>query len=288
MNEHYLLTFDADLNEQLESALPGLITQDMFAKTISQTVRQELHTENGVAELRDSSGKSFEVERKIDYGKFLQRIQMKESVPVTTMHAAICQFVQNGGKPMFNERSLTNICNAIHKWKIDTLLGRFSYQKVARSRIKKTSLNKSNGEAETFITQGLVGKFAERGKVSAKYLYDTFAYDSPLEKDDILNEIDGVEVYGKIPKSTVRIPTILGETYSPDFMYIIRRKGKNELNLIVECKDVEDADKDLRGGEKLKIESAKVFFKRLEDDGVKVCFEKQLKQDNMKAIIDRL
>lgn len=288
MNEHYLLTFDADLNTQLESSLPGLITQDMFAKTISQTVRQEVQTENGMAVLRDSSGKSYEVERKIDYGKFLQRIQLKESVPVATMHKALCVFAKNGGKPMFNERSLTNICSAIHKWKIETLLGRFSYQKVNRARIKKTSLNKSNGDAETFITQGLVGKFAEPGKVSKKYLYDTFAYDSPLEKSDILNEIDGVEVYGKIPKSTVRIPTILGETYSPDFMYVVRRNGRGELNLIVECKDVEDADKDLRGGEKLKIESAKVFFKQLEQDGVKVCFEKQLKQDNLKAIIEQL
>ena len=213
---------------------------------------------------------------------------MKESVPVATMHNAICDFVQSGGKPMFNERSLTNVCNVIHKWKIQALKGRFSYQKIARSRIKKTSLNKANGDAEEFITQGLVGKFAEPGKVSAKYLYDTFAYDSPLEKSDILNEIDGIEVYGKIPKSTVRIPTILGETYSPDFMYIIRRKGKNELNLIVECKDVEDADKDLRGGEKLKIESARVFFKNMESEGVKVHFEKQLKDKNLEEIISSL
>ena len=71
-------------------------------------------------------------------------------------------------------------------------------------------------------------------------------------------------------------------------MYIVRRKDKNELNLIVECKDVENADKDLRGGEKLKIESAKVFFENLENEGVKVCFKKQLKQDNLKAIVEGL
>ena len=94
--------------------------------------------------------------------------------------------------------------------------------------------------------------------------------------------------YGKIPKSTIRIPTILGETYSPDFMYIIRRKGKNELNLIVECKDVEDADKDLRGSEKLKIESAKMFFKNMESEGVKVRFEKQLSGKNLEEIISSL
>ena len=71
-------------------------------------------------------------------------------------------------------------------------------------------------------------------------------------------------------------------------MYIVRRKGKNELNLIVECKDVENADTDLRGAEKLKIESAKVFFEQLESDGVKICFKKQLKQENLKAIVEGL
>lgn len=288
MNEHYLLTFDDKLNDELEKALPILIKQDLFAKTVVQSVRQKVTTQNGVATVHDSSGNSYEVERKIDYGKFLQRIQQKESVPVVAMHQAICKFVQDGGKPMFNERSLANICAEIHRWKLEKLMGRFTYQKVSRSRIKKTSLNKTDGSSEEFITLGLVGKFMDVGEVPKKYLYDSIAYDSPLEKDDILNDVEGVEVFGKIPKSTVRIPTILGETYSPDFMYIVRRKDKNELNLIVECKDVENADKDLRGGEKLKIESAKVFFENLENEGVKVRFKKQLKQENLQAIVEGL
>ncbi|WP_288801486.1 hypothetical protein, partial [uncultured Fibrobacter sp.] len=59
-------------------------------------------------------------------------------------------------------------------------------------------------------------------------------------------------------------------------------------NLIVECKDVEDADKDLRGSEKLKIESAKMFFKNMESEGVKVRFEKQLSGKNLEEIIRAL
>jgi type III restriction enzyme len=110
MNEHYLLTFDDKLNDELEVALPNLIKQDLFAKTVVQSIRQKVTTQNGVAAVHDSSGNSYEVERKIDYGKFLQRIQQKESVPVVAMHQAICKFVQVGGKPMFNEQSLKNIC----------------------------------------------------------------------------------------------------------------------------------------------------------------------------------
>ncbi len=288
MNEHYLLTFDKDLDEEFEKALPGLIKQELFGKSIIQTIRQELSTGNGIAEVHESSGRSYEVEHPLDYGKFLQRIQQKESVPVTLMHKAISDFIQKGGNPIFNECSLANICAEIHSWKINAMKGRFSYQKVSRERIKETSLNDTHGNAKKEVTLGFVGKFDDpKCSVPKKYLYDRVAWDSPLEKADILNDVQGVDVYGKIPKSTVRIPTILGETYSPDFMYIVRRKDKNELNLIVECKDVKD-DKDLRGVETLKIESAKKFFEQLENEGIKVHFEKQLKNKNLEEIIQNL
>lgn len=288
MNGHYLLTFEDDLNKDLSKVLPTLIKQELFAKTILASSRQELTTENGVASLKDSSSQSYETERPLPYGKFLQRIQTKESVPVTEMHKVICDFVRNGGKPQFNEKSLSNICKAIHEWKISTFKGRFSYQNIERTQIKETSLNDSKGNAKKFIKQGLIGTLTDKSNVPEKYLYDAITFDSPLEKDDILNEVDGVDVFGKIPRKTIQIPTILGETYSPDFMYIVKRNSKDELNLIVECKDVNDADKDLRGGEKLKIESAKKFFESLSSAGVKVHFEKQIKTQNLKELIEKL
>lgn len=288
MNEHYMLTFEESINEELSKTLPELIKQELFSKTVLTSSRQELVTENGFASLKDSKSKTYETEKPIPYGKFLQRVQAKESVPITEMHEVLCNFAKQGGKPLFNEKSLSNICSAIHDWKINILTGRFSYQKIDRNRIKKTSLNDENGNSLKYIQQGLIGTATDNSNVPEKYLYDAITFDSPLEKEDILNEIDGVDVFGKIPRKTIQIPTILGETYSPDFMYIVKRNGKKELNLIVECKDVKDAEKDLRGGEKLKIESAKKFFGCLSSAGVNVHFEKQIKTQNLKEIIEKL
>ena len=67
---------------------------------------------------------------------------------------------------------------------------------------------------------------------SAKYLYDSYAYDSPLEKDNIMAEMEAVIVYGKIPRSSIAIPTITGGMHSSGFMYVVRRAdGSRELNL---------------------------------------------------------
>ena len=294
MNEHYVLSFDEDLNRQLEKKLPDLIKQEMFQEAFLQSQRKQLVIENNATVVKENTGNNYSVDSPLDYGKFLQRIQQKESVPVAIMHKAICEFVKKGNKvenkglSLFNEQSLEKVCNAIHEWKFEAMKGRFSYQKISRNHYKATALNEPDGRARDYVTMGTIGKFDDpKCSVPEKYLYDRATWDSDLEKQDILGEIDGVEVFGKIPKSTVRIPTILGETYSPDFMYIVRRKGKNELNLIVECKDVKN-DSELRGVEALKIESAKKFFEQLEKEGIKVHFEKQLKDKNLETVIKNL
>ena len=70
-------------------------------------------------------------------------------------------------------------------------------------------------------------------------------------------------------------------------MYVIRKNDDYEINFIVETKDV-DKETALRGTEKLKIESAKKFFKALENDGINVSFEPQLKNDDIVGMINKL
>ena len=116
-------------------------------------------------------------------------------------------------------------------------------------------------------------------------MYDSYAYDSPLEKSNITKDIEEVVVYGKIPRRSIAIPTTTGGMYSPDFMYVVKRKtGEKELNLIVETKDVENKN-DLRGVEKARIECAKVFFEMLSKDGYTVHFRDQLGNKQMVQII---
>ena len=128
----------------------------------------------------------------------------------------------------------------------------------------------------------------DNGIVSEKFLYDTIVYDSPLERENVLADIDEVIVYGKIPRKSISIPTIADSNYSPDFMYVVRRKnGEKELNIIVETKDVEGKT-DLRGNEAIKISCAERFFEQLTLDGYTVHFRSQLKNKAMKSIIHEL
>ena len=85
------------------------------------------------------------------------------------------------------------------------------------------------------------------------------------------------------------LPTVVGESYSPDFMYIVKRKnGAQELNVIIESKDVGNIKEETRRKEQKKICCAKVFFDQLTQDGYRVNYVKQAKTDKVLGILNDL
>ena len=108
-----------------------------------------------------------------------------------------------------------------------------------------------------------------------------------MERKDIKTECDEIVVYGKIPRRSVVIPTLDG-TYSPDFMYVVKRQnGKDEMNIVVEAKGVDSGDA-LRGTERMKIDCAQKFFEQMRDDGFNVSFKRQTNNRTMLNIITSL
>jgi type III restriction enzyme len=237
-----------------------------------------------------SNGVQYAVLRPIPYGVFLSRITRVTSIPISVLHAALIRYCQKHGQidPQYiNENSASAFCAEFQNWKVSKLQGRFRYVKSGVP-CGATALSYADGTPREEITQGRIGTKIVEGTPSAKYLYDAYAYDSPLEKDNLLADIEEVVVFGKIPRSSIAIPTIAGGTYSPDFMYIVRKaNGEKELNIVVETKGVDSKDT-LRKTEDAKIECAKVFFENLSRDGFVVHFRDQINNKQMKQIIQEV
>jgi type III restriction enzyme len=181
--------------------------------------------------------------------------------------------------------SAANFVKNFSEWKAKNLIGRFKYEK-SNLKTYSTTLTNRDGSPKDEIVQGRIGIKIIPGVPCDKYLYDKYAYDSQLEMDNITHQIEDVTVYGKIPRSSICIPTIAGSSYSPDFIYIVKKaNGEKTLNIVVETKDVENKSQ-LRGMEEAKIECAREFFKQLTLDGYKVEFHDQLNNKKIKQIID--
>jgi type III restriction enzyme len=289
INQRYTLTYEHTLNEQMGRVVYSILSEgDVFQQGVIASRRDVIMSDGTKMSTQQSAGVSYTVTRAMPYGKFLKRITEATSIPVEILHKAMCQYAEAHGPiapDCINEQTATAIGSRFHDWKVKNLQGRFRYKK-STSAIGETALSYEDGKAKDGIAQGRIGNRMVDGEPLPAYLYDTIAFDSPLEKANIMSDIHEVIVYGKIPRSSIAIPTIAGGTYSPDFMYVVKRSdGTKELNIVVETKDVAN-ESDLRDEERVKISCAKVFFQTLSEQGIAVKFESQLRNKAMKQIID--
>ncbi|MGE1064498.1 type III restriction enzyme [Megasphaera paucivorans] len=292
INHKYYLFFDRDLTNAIPQLLHDILRKnDIFGNVTLYSHRDEVVNDGKAMMIRKNSGVSYSIKRPIPYNEFLKRISQQTSIPILEIHAAMCELAkekENGIPEEFiNEYSVANIVSAFSDWRIEQLQTRFKYSR-SNQPVTETALTYKNGTPREIIKQGNVGTMFVEGTPSDKYLYDKIAFDSPLEKDNIMTDISEVVVYGKIPRSSIAIPTIVGENYSPDFMYVVKKTdGTKELNIVVETKLVKN-NATLRDTEKVKIKCAEKFFNQLTLDGYKVSFHTQLENKKVKQIIQEV
>ena len=291
INQKYLLVYDNDLNEELESVVLSIFEKpEMFTDVVISSSRDVVQSDGSQMSTETGTGVQYIINRPIPYGVFLKRIMSATNIPINVLHNAMNAYSNKHGMieaKYINESSISVFCSEFQSWKTSSLQGRFRYVK-SNTPCGATALTYADGTPREEIAQGRIGTKIVKGVPSDKYLFDTLAYDSPLEKDNITADIEEVVVYGKIPRSSIAIPTITGGMYSPDFMYVVKKaSGEKELNIIVETKDVEGKDV-LRENEKAKIECAKVFFDILSQDGYKVYFRDQINNKQMAQIINEV
>lgn len=288
INQRYLLFYDADLNDDMEAvALSILEKPGVFTDVVMRSSRDIVQSNGEQMSTVTGTGVQYTVMSSIPYGIFLTRIMRATNLPIETLHRSMVAYSKKHGvidKKYINENSASVFCAEFQNWKIEHLQGRFRYTK-SNTACGATALTYEDGTPREEIAQGRIGTKIVPGTPGVKYLYDSYAYDSPLEKNNMTADIKEVVVYGKIPRNSIAIPTITGGMYSPDFMYVVKKaSGEKELNIVVETKDVEGKDM-LRGTELAKIECARVFFQILSEEGYTVYFRDQLKNKEMAQIV---
>ena len=290
INHRYLMFYDDNLEDNIEDVVLSIFEKDVFTTLVMSSERNKIHSDGSMVNVVSEAGVQYVVSSRISYGLFLKRISNVTNLPIKIIHIALCRYAKKHGTSftsLINDNSVAAFCKEFATWKTENLQGRFKYER-SKAPLGATALTYADGSVRSEVAQGRIGTKIMPGTPSAKYLYDAYAYDSPLERDNIMADIEEVIVYGKIPRASIAIPTIAGSMYSPDFMYVVKHSnGDKELNIIVETKDVEGKT-DLRSEEKVKIDCAKVFFNTLTADGYKVHFRTQIGNKQMIQIINEV
>ncbi len=295
INKKYLMFYQKNIDKEIEKALPSILEDGVFSRMSVSSERSEIEVDEEGASVVCEANVTYLVHgRNMLYHEFLKRASKGTSISIEMIHKAICEYAKNHkefNNDLINDLTLSQLIGKFRDWKINNLGGCISY-KQANYRAKTTALTNADGSVRDEVVMGRLGKKTDNSKVPSEYLYEPIAFDSPLERTNILDKIDVAElvVYGKIPNSSIRIPTITDETYSPDFMYVVKKKdGTMQMNVVIETKDV-NQDTDLRPKESAKIDCAKLFFEQISKDNpsLPVKFERQINRQRMNDIIDRL
>lgn len=292
INSKYVLFFDKEIAEKLKQDLPHAILSFTDYYT-AYTDRNSLATnENDLAKVQDAGLELTVKASRMPYGEYLKLLSRETSIPVQTLHEAIKSYAQEHPTIQINDcftnHTLSRNINAVKEWMIEQLQGRFHYRRTHFSPLQ-TALTDAQGKVIPEIVYSRIGVRMEHDTVvPEKYLYDKLTSDSPLERTNIMNDIREVTVYGKIPTKSLQIPTIANSSYSPDFMYVVKRQdGNADLNLIVETKNI-DLDSQLRGEEKAKIACAEMFFESLKKEGYNVRYKRQINKKGVSEIIKEM
>ena len=189
-------------------------------------------------------------------------------------------------------RALTTLRDLIQRSIYELLVNKVSYE-LREVRVK-TSLTDSAGQLLATIPVSLCGvenHSITNSEIQARSLYvDNFMpVDSEIERDTIDDSSHAqITVFAKLPK--INIPTPAGN-YNPDFGYVLAHDGKTQaLYLVVETKGY-DSYADIPAKERWKIDSAKQFFKALQElpqvktAGIQVKYQTKINGESLAQLI---
>jgi len=219
------------------------------------------------------------------YKDFLLALGRELQVNINTLHQVFLDIQHELNiNAYLSYPTIRTIKEGFRKHLLEHAFGKYhiAYNKVSNC-VHPTVFTNKQGKPHHTVSAANLGSQQDEQKTAEQYLFEEVFYDSPLERDNIINTISEVTVFTKIPKNSIRIPVAGGGTYSPDFAYIVKYDGGHKtLNLIVETKDTDKSS--LRDEEKQKIRHAEALFNGFEHD-FKVSFSTQFKSQQIKEII---
>lgn len=295
LNRRYIIYLSRGIDGKIREEFK--ISDDVFKPQTIVVHQDKLYFVGDKVDVRrdesDTEYKTSAPVAPIPYNDFLKRINLITSLPIKEVHRIISEYFRTHEfKPEYiNTNSRTRFIEEFKEWEARNITGLVKYREADYDS-PETALTDRQGKLRPSIPTFYLGEKTERGLPQKVYLYDKVAWDSLLEQTDIKTKIaenDDMEivVFGKIPRRSIAIPTLDGN-YSPDFLFVVRRKGEiKEMNVVLEVKDVKN-ETDLRGEEERKISCAREFFRQMRQSGVNVRFDTQLQTLGLRDILEKL
>ncbi|EKZ7359401.1 DEAD/DEAH box helicase, partial [Campylobacter jejuni] len=188
---------------------------------------------------------------------------------------------ENSPKKAFN--SLKNIIkDKIHHSLLHSINYKFSLHTFSNSYENLIE----NGKFKESIAMQKLGRYKDDEEPAKNYLYESVIYDSNIEKEIIkenheIIETKTIKVFAKLPKLSIPTPY---KNYEPDFAYFLEDQKGKKIFFVCESKGY-DKESDIALNERKKIDYARVFFQKLDenlkDENIKIIFNTRINKQEL-------
>ena len=240
VSKRYMLEFDNLDSKEFGKIIDETFSVDNFVIESARYSRTKLTSDdNGLhAETEADEVVSFDTDfGKMDLSDFIKRLHQETALDIKTIAEGINNAIGDNKDKyrMLNHSSLMNIVQKFRASFEESFSQKYEYSALDFSAT--TSLYK-DGKCIDEIAQGDIGKNEVNIKTPDNYLYDKIYVDSPLEEELASINSNKLLVFGKLPKRSIKVPTYMGGTSSPDFVYVIKdeKTDSAKLRVLVEAK----------------------------------------------------
>ncbi|AIT10059.1 restriction endonuclease EcoPI subunit R [Candidatus Francisella endociliophora] len=287
INQKVILEYKIESEEQFKQILLKYFQENSYLFKTQEIIskNKKLVFENDLASIQEFTSlnmQSLQIST-MSYRDFIRQLAIAINVNIKTLHYVFAELKDSIDITKFmNNQTIRLIKSGFSKYMLDNAIDKYEigYNKVSNT-IHPTKFTDDKGSCLSEISAMDLGVVSSNDKTADEYLFNEMFYDSELEKQNIMTNIDEVIVFTKIPKNSIKIPVAGGDTYSPDFAYIFKDKyGEKSLSLIVETKN--KAKRTLFKDEEQKIRHAQQLFSNSE---INVEFKTQFDGDKISDIL---
>lgn len=284
INHKAVLEYKIDNEEQFFELFKQYLNNESgsFKKTGVKTRVEQLYIHNEIAMSRNvfKEDDDFTKFSTMTYREFLERLSQLSFIKMSTLHKAFVEIKDIIDiTDYLNIQTIRKIKSGFSSFLLNNAFSKFQLgYKVISNSVHPSKFTNEKGVSLPDVLASDLGVHSDDSvSPHESYLFEDVFYDSELEKKNIIEEIESVTVFTKIPKNSIKIPVAGGFTYSPDFAYVVKTKDNKILNFVVETKNVDKKDS-LREEEKRKIKHAETLFNKI-SESVQVRFKTQFADD---------
>jgi type III restriction enzyme len=273
LSKRHLLEFEKINKDEIEKLLKGLFSDDkLFIKPETEIKNAFIKSNGKTASVETGGYRTVKSDIGIiNYGEFLKRLNKRTSLPLAMLHKTLSEARNRKNTPSesFNTYTLQKIFEAFETKFAETYNQKFTYQPLEYTAQTNLFIN---GDFVSEIAQNYLGiNIAKEAMDYDRHLYDKAVYDSEIEHDVLKTKLPKqVIVYGKLPKKSIKLPTYIGGTTSPDFVFTVhgQKPGHVKIHLIVEAKSDNP-----RNSDKIAVATQKKFFELLKKENSNIIIE---------------